>query len=304
MTLRHRLALAAATLLVTALGGCGSAAVPPAGAAAPAPSLDPPSASPSPSPSPSASPSPKPTAKPKPKPSKTLAKPTKTGGDLGGAKLPPPGADGVPVQGAGTFTPASGGTDIVGTGTTLVQYRVEVEDGINWGTIPAWTTARFAAAVDQIIAAPRGWTASANAPITDPSQHMTNASWSFQRVSGPTYSVRIRLATPNTVDKLCGQYGVHTQGVYSCRYGQTEMINLRRWLHGVPGFGITLDEYHTMVIDHEMGHFLGFDHMLCPGPGNPAPVMQTQTIDLGGCTPNPYPYAADGTFVTGPWAAS
>src|SRR5438034_504593 len=128
MNLRHRLALAAATLLVTALGGCGSAALPPAGAAPPAASPAPPAASPSPS-----------------------------------------------------------------------------------------------------------------APITDPSQHMTNASWPFQRVSGPTYSVRIRLATPNTVDKLCGQYGVHTQGVYSCRYGQTEMINLRRWLNGVPGFGITLD---------------------------------------------------------------
>jgi hypothetical protein len=133
---------------------------------------------------------------------------------------------------------------------------------------------------------------------------MDNASWSFQRVSGATYSVRVRLATPDTVDKLCGQYGVHTQGVYSCRYGQTEMINLRRWLNGVPGFGVTLDEYHTMVIDHEMGHFLGFDHMLCPASGKPAPVMQTQTIDLGACKPNPYPFADDGTFITGPWAAS
>jgi hypothetical protein len=32
--------------------------------------------------------------------------------------------------------------------------------------------------------------------------------------------------------------------------------------------------------------------------------MQTQTIDLGGCKPNPYPFAADGTFITGAWAAS
>jgi Protein of unknown function (DUF3152) len=82
------------------------------------------------------------------------------------------------------------------------------------------------------------------------------------------------------------------------------MINLRRWLNGAPNFPITIDQYHTMVVDHEMGHFLGFDHMLCPGPGKPAPVMQTQTIDLGGCVPNVYPFAADGTFVTGPWAKS
>ena len=306
MTARPWLAITVAALLATTLGGCGAKTVPAAADAGPSPSIDSPVPSllPSPSPALSRSPSPSPRRSARPKPSKTLAKPSKTGADLGGAKLPPPGADGVPTRGTGTFTGAPGGTDIVGTGTTLVTYRVEVEDGINWAALAAWTPARFAAAVDQIVAAPRGWTASANAPITDPSQHMTNASWSFQRVSGATFSVRIRLATPDTVDKLCGQYGVHTQGVYSCRFGQTEMINLRRWLNGAPGFPITLDEYHTMVIDHEMGHFLGFDHMLCPGPGKPAPVMQTQTIDLGGCAPNPYPFAADGTFVTGPWAAS
>src|SRR5262245_12314729 len=137
MTVRHRLALAAAALLATALGGCGPAAVPTAHTADPTPSIDSPSPLPSPSPSstPSRSPSPTPKRSVKPKPSKTLAKPSRTGGDLGGAKLPSPGSDGVPAQGAGTFTGAAGGTDIVGTGTTLVQYRVEVEDGINWGTI-------------------------------------------------------------------------------------------------------------------------------------------------------------------------
>jgi hypothetical protein len=32
--------------------------------------------------------------------------------------------------------------------------------------------------------------------------------------------------------------------------------------------------------------------------------MQEETIDLAGCTPNAYPFAADGTFITGPWAPS
>jgi hypothetical protein len=187
---------------------------------------------------------------------------------------------------------------------TLVKYRVELEDGIAWGTYAPWTPDSFAAAVDGILANPRGWIASAAAPITDPTQHMNNASWSFQRVNGTDYSVRIRLATPNTVDRLCGAAGVDTAGQYSCRYGNTLMINLRRWLNGAPGFPIDLPGYRTMVINHEMGHLLGFDHMLCPGPGRPAPVMQTQTIALGGCTPNPYPFAADGTFISGPWASS
>jgi hypothetical protein len=233
-----------------------------------------------------------------------LKKTVSAGADAPKTNAPPPANDGVPPHGAGTFTVGSGGTDIVGTGTTLVKYRIEVEDGIDWGSNSAWTPAGFAATVDRIIAAPRGWTESGRSPVTNAAKQMTAASWSFQRVSGDDYNVRIRLATPATVDKLCGSYGMDTQGVYSCRFGQTEMINLRRWLKGAPGFPIDLAGYRTMVIDHEMGHFLGFDHMHCPGAGTLAPVMQTQTIDLEGCAPNAHPYTADGTFITGAWAPS
>jgi hypothetical protein len=302
-----RKGMAVCIALLVTLSACSRPAV--RAAPVPSPSVssaEPPSMSPSPlatsSPSVTASPSRKPT--PKPKPSTTLKKPVAAAADgASGTATRPPTNDGVPTHGAGTFTAAGGGTDVVGTGTVLVKYRVEVEDGIAWGTEPAWTPASFAAAVDPIIAAPQGWTRSAQSPITDPAQHLTDASWSFQRVSALDYSVRIRLATPDTVDQLCGAVGVHTQGVYSCRYGQTILVNLRRWLRGAPGF-TNLSMYRTMVIDHETGHFLGFDHMHCPGTGKLAPVMQTQTIDLEGCQPNPYPYTADGTFVTGPWAPS
>jgi hypothetical protein len=252
---------------------------------------------------PSAGPQNKP-SKAAPQPTKTLKKTVSAGADMPKTNGRPPVGDGVPTHAAGTFTVAGGGTPIVGTGATLVKYRVEVEDGIAWGGNQVWTPASFAATVDQIIAAPRGWTQSAASPVTDAAEQMTNASWSFQRVSGDDYSVKIRLATPDTVDKLCGQMGMDTQGVYSCRFGQTEMINLRRWLRGADGFPIDLAGYRTMVIDHEMGHFLGFDHMKCPGPGRVAPVMQTQTIDLGGCTINAHPFAEDGTFIIGPWAPS
>ena len=127
---------------------------------------------------------------------------------------------------------------MVGTGTTLVTYRVEVEAGIAWGANPVWTPDSFAATVDGILADRSGWTKSGDAPVTDAAQHMNNSSWSFQRVAGATYSVRILLATPNTVDKLCGSVGLLTQGVYSCRYGKTILINLRRWLTGAPGFAM------------------------------------------------------------------
>jgi len=262
-------------------------------------------ASPSSSPSPSVSPSSaRPSRKPAPKPSGTLKKAVPAGADMPAHGIPSTSADGVPARGKGTFSVAPGGTPVVGNGSTLVSYRVEVEDGIPWGSNPVWTPASFASAVDTILANPRGWTAAAAQPITDADQHMTNASWRFQRVDGDQFSVKIRLATPDTTDRLCGSVGMTTMGQYSCRFGNTEVINLRRWLHGVPGFGTDLPGYRNMVVNHEMGHFLGFDHMRCPGPGQPAPVMQQQTISLDGCLPNPYPFAADGTFVTGAWASS
>jgi hypothetical protein len=255
-------------------------------------------------PSPSAIASPSPSRKPSPKPSSTLKKSVPPGGDIPSSPTTAPTNDGVPTRGAGTFAIAGGGTDVVGAGATLVAYRVEVEEGIDWLSHTPWTPSGFASTVDQIIAHPRGWTRSGESPITNSDEHMNAASWSFQRVGGDDYSVRVRLATPDTVDRLCGAAGVSTRGVYSCRFGTTLMINLRRWLNGAAGFPMDVPAYRHMVIDHEMGHYLGFDHMRCPGSGRLAPVMQTQTIALNGCTPNAYPFTADGVFVTGTWTAS
>ncbi|UWZ37328.1 DUF3152 domain-containing protein [Dactylosporangium roseum] len=290
-------------VLLLGVTACGSSSDKPDSAAAPgvealASVTDSPEAPPSPAASPSAKPSSK---KPAPKPSATLKKPVNAGGDTGGAKPVSPGADGVPMRGAGTFTVASGGTEVVGGGATLVRYRVEIEDGIQWGGNPVWTPAETAAEVERAIGAPRGWTLSAEHPVTYGPNRLADASWSFQRVSGTDFSVRLRLATPDTVDKLCASVGVNTQGIYSCRYGQTILLNLRRWLKGIAGH--PGEDFHANTINHEMGHFLGFDHMKCPGSG-PAPIMQTQTIALNGCTMNSFPFTTGGAFVQGPWAPS
>ncbi|MET7393421.1 DUF3152 domain-containing protein [Dactylosporangium sp. NPDC005572] len=223
--------------------------------------------------------------------------PVKEGGG-GGAES----SGGVPASGSGTFAVASGGTNVVGTGAKLVRYRVEVENGISWGSNPVWTAAKTAAEVDRVIAAPRGWTLSAQHPVTYGPNRISGASWRFQRVSGDAFDVRLRLATPKTVDRLCRAVGIDTEGVYSCRYGDTILLNLRRWLKGIPGQPASTD-YHANTVNHEMGHFLGFDHMQCPGSG-PAPIMQTQTIGLNGCTLNNWPFTASGAFVQGPWASS
>lgn len=252
-------------------------------------------------PAPSRSPSP--SKKPTPKASASVRK-VNPGGDTGGAK-PTSTNDGVPSQGSGTFSVATGGTDVIGSADagTLVKYRVELENGIQWGTYPVWTTTSLAAEVDRAIAAPDGWTKSGEHHVTYGPNKISDASWNFQRVSGDDYNVVLKLATPGTVDRLCKAVGVNTQGIYSCRYGKTILLNLRRWLKGIDGFPAGID-FHAMTVLHEMGHFLGFDHMKCPGSGQVAPVMQTQTIALNGCKPNAYPFTSDGTFVQGPWASS
>lgn len=302
----RRVALIVAAAVAAASAACSGhthqASPPPIAFVEPSAS---PSAAPSPSASPSAKPSvkPSPSRKPSPKPTKRRISTTTVPPVAEKPAVKPAAGDGVPTHGAGTFAIAAGSTGVVGTGATLVTYQVEVEQGIDWGTNHVWTADEFAGTVDGILGGAQGWTMSADHPVTDPDEQMTGASWSFQRVSGGTYSVRIRLATPDTVDKLCGSAGVSTEGVYSCRYGKNIMINLRRWLQGATGF-TEMPFYRNMVINHEMGHFLGFNHMKCPGAGQLAPVMQTQTIALNGCTPNAKPFTAEGEFILGPWAPS
>jgi len=83
---------------------------------------------------------------------------------------------------------------------------------------------------------------------------------------------------------------------YSCRAGRFVIINQDRWLGATPSWnqaGGSLRDYRHMVINHETGHWLGHDHAQCPGPGQPAMVMQQQSISLQGCTFNPWPTTAE-----------
>ncbi len=75
----------------------------------------------------------------------------------------------------------------------------------------------------------------------------------------------------------------------SCRVGNDIYINLERWRNGSPHLTIPLDEYRAMIINHELGHWLGFEHWRCYGHGVAAPVMQQQSISLGGLIPSAWP---------------
>lgn len=79
---------------------------------------------------------------------------------------------------------------------------------------------------------------------------------------------------------------------YSCRVGRFVIINQDRWLGATSSWNNasgSLRDYRHMVINHEVGHWLGHGHYSCGGAGQLAPVMQQQSMDLQGCKFNPWP---------------
>jgi hypothetical protein len=133
--------------------------------------------------------------------------------------------------------------------------------------------AEFAAIARDILSDARGWTLGGSiefVPVAD---------------GGDFHLV---LASPQAVDdahEVCSP-------AYSCRVGDDVLINDRNWRESTAAFrdaGGPLWLYRQYLINHEVGHVLGFGHFDCGGAGEPAPVMQQQSISLDGCEPNGWP---------------
>lgn len=83
---------------------------------------------------------------------------------------------------------------------------------------------------------------------------------------------------------------------WSCAVGRNVIINDDRWMGATTSWnaaGGGLRDYRHMVVNHEVGHWLGHDHAYCGGAGTKAPVMQQQSMGLQGCSFNPWPLASE-----------
>ncbi|MBS44226.1 MAG: hypothetical protein CMH83_13890 [Nocardioides sp.] len=161
-----------------------------------------------------------------------------------------------------------------------VQHRVPVR---RTATYSVTTRGRVGASVktfkklaQQTFDDPRGWRGKGVA---------------FRRVaSGGSFT--LVLAEASAVPSFSSQ----CSSQWSCRVGRYVVINQTRWQHASPawnGAGRSLRDYRHMVVNHEVGHWLGKGHASCPGPGRLAPVMMQQSKGTQGCRLNPWPTAAE-----------
>jgi hypothetical protein len=194
-------------------------------------------------------------------------------GDAGPTEPPEPALETTYVeQGAGSLSVVDGSSQVYGTGP-LSRFIVEVENGIEVDG------AAFAEAVTLTLGDQRSWGGGGR--------------MSFQRVGAAdaaagAFEFRVALVSPGSMERYCP--GVGTGGYTSCRYGDRAVINLARWATAVPHYDGDIATYRQYVVNHEVGHALGNGHVDCPGPGQVAPVMLQQTLDLEGCVKNAWPY--------------
>ena len=189
------------------------------------------------------------------------------------AKKYPLAAD---LKGSGEFDAIPGFDKAPGAGRKYT-YRVDVEKDLGLdGEL-------FAQAVQKTLNDDRSWA--------------HDGGRTFERISSGKPDFVITLASPGTTAFWCAKSGLDTtEDNVSCDSAATDrvMINAYRWAQGAETYGDKMYAYRQMLINHEIGHRLGFGHVTCSVDGALAPVMQQQTkfLDHDGisCRPNPWAF--------------
>ncbi|MEV2213115.1 DUF3152 domain-containing protein [Streptomyces sp. NPDC050997] len=183
---------------------------------------------------------------------------------------------GATLKALGKFDAMPGVDKAPGNGQKYT-YRVDVEQGLGLdGDL-------FAEAVQKTLNDERSWA--------------HNGARTFERVYSGKPDFVITLASPGTTAEWCAKSGLDTTvDNVSCDSAATErvMINAYRWAQGSTTYGDRIHAYRQMLINHEVGHRLGYGHVSCDKDGELAPVMQQQTkfLDHDGirCKANPWPF--------------
>ena len=114
-------------------------------------------------------------------------------------------------------------------------------------------------------------------------------SWKIKFIEDDiNYDFEIILTPARKIQKICDFKGL------SC----TDMainkiyINNYRWIKGSKLSKLSLRDYRIYLINHEVGHILGFGH-ITPIKGRKVPVMNQNTLGLKGGLPWMWPIAKE-----------
>ncbi|MFE6892796.1 DUF3152 domain-containing protein [Streptomyces sp. NPDC057694] len=185
------------------------------------------------------------------------------------------------LKASGKFAAVDGFDKAPGRGQKF-RYRVDVEKGLGLDG------GLFAQAVQKTLNDKRSWA--------------HDGARTFERISSGKPDFVITLASPGTTADWCAKSGLDTtEDNVSCDSAATDrvMINAYRWAQGSKTYddvlhGSAIHPYRQMLINHEVGHRLGYNHVTCSQDGALAPVMQQQTkfltFDGITCKPNPWVY--------------
>jgi hypothetical protein len=203
------------------------------------------------------------------------------------AELPPGGP--FSERGGGSWLVVPGTGPQVGSGEVFT-YSVEIEDGLE---IPGGREG-FAEIVDATLNNPKSWIGSGK--------------YAFQRVDSGEPRIRVSLTSQSTARSICG---FKIQFDASCWRGGRTVLNVARWERGAVAFQGNVIAYQQYVVNHEVGHALGFGHLPCAENGALAPVMMQQSFGVANdylaalgadnapadgkvCIANPWPYPTGG----------
>jgi hypothetical protein len=101
--------------------------------------------------------------------------------------------------------------------------------------------------------------------------------YQFQRIDDSrAATLRISLTSQMTTRALCG-FRIPFDASCWKPEDQRVVINTARWARGAVAFQGNVVQYQQYVVNHEVGHGLGFPHIACEAAGRLAPVMMQQT---------------------------
>lgn len=169
------------------------------------------------------------------------------------------------MKSSGKFIAAGVRVDPVSSLGELRRYAVRVE------TTSGLKADKVATEIAGVLNDPRSWTGSGGirfALVKDAAKA----------------DFTITLASPGTAAKSCRT----SSG--TCTDSSDVVIDALAWKSVPASYAGAGAEWQSYLVNHGLGTLLGEKPATCSKRAKPAPVMMPQSGDLGGCTPNPWPY--------------